>query len=142
MRYEGQIHLVDVPFDMRTGGDLTADLRSGFEARYSEIFFHLQKRREVVLENLRAAAVGRLEKPSLQPIQGSNATHSLGKRAVYFGEWTDAEVYNLNALSPGQRLGGPTLLESEMTTVVVPSGAQALTDLWGNVRISAAERRT
>ena len=139
MRYQGQVHVVDVSFELDGRKDLPDALRRAFEARYSTIFCHLQKGKEVVLENLRVAAAGRLEKPSLPELQERSPARPLGSWPVYFGQWVEAQAFDLEALAPGQRVEGPALLESETTTVVVPPRAAASVDRWGNTWVFAPE---
>jgi N-methylhydantoinase A len=45
----------------------------------------------------------------------------MGRRRVYFskGGWMEAELYRLEAITPGLKHEGPAIVESPFTTVVI-----------------------
>jgi N-methylhydantoinase A len=49
-------------------------------------------------------------------------------------------VYQRRNLRAGQRLDGPTIVEQEDTTTLVPTGFRASVDPYGNLVIEAARR--
>ena len=61
----------------------------------------------------------------------------LPTRSVRFidGDWMEADVYRLEAISQGLVLSGPIVVESDFTSIVVDSGATAWRDGAGNLNI-------
>jgi N-methylhydantoinase A/oxoprolinase/acetone carboxylase beta subunit len=50
------------------------------------------------------------------------------ERRIYLDDWVAAPVYGFDALAPGQRIDGPAVVESAMTTVLLrPGDAAAVT---------------
>jgi N-methylhydantoinase A len=61
-----------------------------------------------------------------------------GGRQVHFGEgggWVDTAVYDRDRLHRGARLDGPAIVEQADSTTVVPPGATAEVDAYGNLII-------
>ena len=53
----------------------------------------------------------------------------LGTRRFYRkGQWVDAQLYRMERLTPGNRIAGPAIVESDATTFVVPSGFETWLD--------------
>ncbi|WP_018633346.1 hydantoinase/oxoprolinase family protein [Neomegalonema perideroedes] len=53
----------------------------------------------------------------------------LGTRKFYRkGEWVDAQLYHMESLTPGNRITGPAIIESDATTFVVPGGFETWLD--------------
>ncbi|MFN8455721.1 MAG: hypothetical protein U0401_13820 [Anaerolineae bacterium] len=50
--------------------------------------------------------------------------------------WRTAEVYNYEALRPGNLITGPAIVESPVTTVVIPSEVEAVVDSFGNLQVN------
>lgn len=52
-----------------------------------------------------------------------------GTRRFYrHKQWVDAQLYQMEALSPGNRITGPAIIESDATTFVVPGGFETWLD--------------
>ncbi len=47
------------------------------------------------------------------------------ERRIYLDEWVAAPVYRFDALAPEQRIAGPAVIESAMTTVLLRPGDTA-----------------
>jgi N-methylhydantoinase A/oxoprolinase/acetone carboxylase beta subunit len=59
-----------------------------------------------------------------------------GRRPGCFGgRPVEMAVYRRGGLAPGSRLAGPAVVEEEASTAVIPPGATATVDRWGNVLI-------
>lgn len=61
-------------------------------------------------------------------------------RRCYFGRavgWQATPVYDGDALIGGNRIAGPALIEETGSTILVPSGARAEVDPFGNYLIHA-----
>ena len=53
----------------------------------------------------------------------------LGTRKFYRkGKWLDAQLYQMETLTPGNRITGPAIIESDATTFVVPEGFETWLD--------------
>ena len=51
--------------------------------------------------------------------------------------WCDAPVFNLEELVPGQTIGGPAIIESSTTTVVLRAddNVEVTDNLWLNILV-------
>ena len=46
-----------------------------------------------------------------------------GKRSIYWkGDWHEAAIYEMDALTPGNRIAGPAVIEHPATTFLLPPG--------------------
>jgi N-methylhydantoinase A len=62
-----------------------------------------------------------LELPVLELTAG--APEPAGRRDAWFdGGWVDTPVHELDALRPGHRVSGPTIVQAAYTTAVIPPG--------------------
>jgi N-methylhydantoinase A len=57
------------------------------------------------------------------------------RRALFEGGWRDVEVFRRQGLPVGFRAAGPTILEEEGATTVVPPGWMVGVDRWGLLRL-------
>jgi len=72
-----------------------------------------------------------------QPVGRRAGVPPRGRRPGCFGgRAVDMAVYRREALGPGSRLRGPVLVEEEASTAVIPPGAAASVDRWGNLVIA------
>ena len=85
-------------------------------------------------------AVGATVKPRLkkQRKAGASSRKALkGTRRAYFtGKkpgWRDAAIYDYARLAAGNVVKGPSIIETEFTTIVVPEGQRAELDEYLNV---------
>ena len=61
-----------------------------------------------------------------------------GQRDVYFEEnkkFVPTRVYDFNKMRPGREFGGPAIIETPVTTVVVNPSDRAAMDQYRNIRI-------
>jgi N-methylhydantoinase A len=137
MRYRRQVHLLTTPVD---DGPLDAELIeraiARFERLYEERYGAESAFREAGIElvGFRLRGTGRVPKPALagEPEGGADAAHAIVKRVL---AWVDAhgavaEVpgYAFDRLAPGNRLAGPAIVWTPITTVVVGDGETAHVD--------------
>jgi N-methylhydantoinase A/oxoprolinase/acetone carboxylase beta subunit len=55
------------------------------------------------------------------------AAAPIAARAIYLDDsWTEAAVFDFDALASGQRITGPAIVESAMTTVLLRRGDAAV----------------
>ncbi len=140
MRYGEQIYEIDVPLDGLdfARDDLMAEIATRFHARHEELFTYSLPDQDAVLVNARLAAIGELPSLPAEPSVSARADAApTGSRRVYFGGWTEAKVFNLEELAPGQSVSGPAIIESATTTVVLRTGdvATATGALWLDVAV-------
>ncbi|HSE87082.1 MAG TPA: hydantoinase/oxoprolinase family protein [Candidatus Binatia bacterium] len=146
MRYRYQVHELNVPFppgtQTITESDMVA-LSELFDDLYEKTFGHGSGYREAGKEILtfRLTAAGLLKKPDVkaEPASKSNGTAALkSERAVYFEEnknFIPTRVYDFNEMRPGMEFGGPAIIETPVTTVVVNPSDRAAMDEYRNIRI-------
>jgi N-methylhydantoinase A len=97
----------------------------------------------VEIANVRLAAVGGVDKPQIahSPLQGDPSAPG-SEREVYFTGhgFVLTPVYWRDALTKGQTVRGPAIVEqADSTTVIVP-GWQSASDAVGNLRLTGAPR--
>ena len=105
---------------------LTSLLADAFHARHAELYTYAMPDQEAVLVNARVAVVGGLPALPREP----DLPHRLpssprSKRRIHLGRWHDVDVYDLEALAPGQVIEGPAIVESATTTVLLRHGDRA-----------------
>jgi len=129
MRYGEQVFEIAVPLDDIDWSvpDPLPQIVERFHRRHEELYTYAMPEQESVLVNARVAVSGVLEElpcePSLPP--GPPAP-PIAKRRVYLDTgWVDAPVYDFDALAPDQRIAGPAIVESAMTTVLLRAGDRA-----------------
>jgi N-methylhydantoinase A len=137
MRYWGQWRSLRVAVDR----DVTSmeELLSLFHAQHEHVYNYRRDTAPVELYRLGVVAVGNTRKAQLEQRPESDAAAKpFATRAVWWEaiRGTDSTpVYNREALSPGSVFNGPAIVEQLDSTVVVPHGCTATTDVWGNLRI-------
>jgi N-methylhydantoinase A len=146
MRYRYQVHELNVPFAPGTAAITESgmeDLSALFDDLYEKAFGEGSGYREAGKEILtfRLAAAGLLKRPDIKPerVAKSDGVAALkGDRDVYFEEnktFVPTRVYNFNKMEPGAEFGGPAIIETPVTTVVVNPGDRAAMDEYRNIRI-------
>ncbi len=146
MRYALQVHEVITPVNVPT--PLTAaglaQVVDGFEALYERRYGKGSAYREAGMEmtQFRVTASGRIPKPRLVPEKpgGTDASAALiGKRDIYVDArqaFAPADIYDFTRLAPGNRLRGPAVVHTPVTTVVLQQGQEAVMDAWRNLKLT------
>ena len=141
LRYVGQYHEVRVdeipetalkPLDLET-------VTAMFHRSHDRMFGYDLAEEETTVElvNVRMTALGRTPKPGLEVRQdaGPDPTAALkGRRPVFepaAAEFVDAPVFDGVLLAPGNALSGPAIVETAVTTILVPAGFDAGIDAVG-----------
>ena len=137
MRYAGQSFELVVPW--APGRDPVAD----FSAAHERAYGHADPAAPVQVVNLRLRACGAPPRPRPEPRPLGSATPPaaarLGRRRMVLeGESVDAPLMQREALEPGNRFAGPALLVEYSSTLLVPAGAEARVDGWGNLILELA----
>ncbi len=146
MRYRYQVHELNVPFASGTATITEPHmeaLSALFDDLYEKAYGHGSGYREAGKEILtfRLTAVGLLKKPDIKAerVSKSDGAAALkGRRDVYFEEnkeFVPTRVYDFNKMGPGTEFGGPAIIETPVTTVVVNPGDLVAMDEYRNIRI-------
>ena len=142
MRYGEQIFEIDVPFTEEDldAPDLLSRLGRAFERRHEQLYTYSLEDQEPVLVNARVATVGLIPVPPGEPsASGSAPAEPRAERRIYVEGWRTAPVYAFSELAAGQVIGGPAIVESDTTTVLLRSGdsASATEERWLDIAVGA-----
>jgi N-methylhydantoinase A len=142
MRYGEQVFEITVPLDDVDWSvpDPLPQITDRFHRRHEELYTYSLPDQDGVLVNARVAVSGILEAPPQEPTLPTGAPAApRGERRIYLDDWVTAPVYDFDRLAPGQRITGPAIVESAMTTVLLRSGDAATTTEQGWLDIAVAE---
>jgi N-methylhydantoinase A len=146
MRHKGQINEVEVMLpERRLKRAFWDDLFDRFYKRYEQLYgggsSYRGAKLEIVTMRLRATAA--TPRPKLSAARGQSAkidpAANRGKRKIY---WADLKksvptpIWDGALLAPGNRIKGPTVVETAYTTVVVHPGRTLRVDAYGNFEIT------
>ena len=140
-RYENQEHSVEIQLPegsigAKTLAKIAEDFHQAYEREYT---YRLDAPIEFVGVHLVAfAEVGKL-KPTKLPKTGRKVAQAKkGQRKVNFAleGIHNSDIYDGHLLEPGMKFGGPAIIETSGTTMVVHPGNQVQIDDYGNVHIS------
>jgi N-methylhydantoinase A len=148
MRFRRQTYGVEIllPWD-RLDEARVMELGRLFEEKYEDLYGVGSgfARAGMEIHALRVDAVGQVTKPSLSrsASASTDAAEALkATRPAYFdGSFIDSPVYEQELLGGGASVFGPAIIESRLTTIVVPPGYRASVDDYRNVVITAAEKQ-
>jgi len=146
VRYEGQSYELNVPVDRNglqptlTDADITT-IMARFHDLHRRIFAYGSTDEPVEFINLRVAAVGKVPEVRLARQNRGGLDPSAarkGERPVYFFGlgFVPTAIYERRLLSPGNVVAGPCLVEEPVSTTVIPPGAQATVDDYGNLLVT------
>jgi N-methylhydantoinase A len=139
IRFRGQTHHLDVPVDDRPF-DVEAFKRttSAFERQYETLFGHGASYSGAGYEilSVRVTGTGALPPPVLTTVGDDLAP--VKSRKVVFDDPSKAvetTIYRTTFPKSGARVSGPCIIEFPGQSVVVPPGAQADADQFGNLHV-------
>jgi N-methylhydantoinase A len=145
LRYQGQMHTVNVPIEYPIVS--VEQIARRFGETHQRVNGYVMES-PVELLSLRLAATGR---PDDRRGTGPGAASDEGRqpaakapRSVYFDEfesYVSTPVVNRRTLRPGTRLTGPVVIEEETATTLVLPGDAAQCDAAGNVVIEIGGAR-
>jgi N-methylhydantoinase A len=131
MRYRGQSYELRVPFP----GPSVEAVSAAYDKAHLQRYGFATEGAPCEIVNLRLVAVGSAEKPALpfaEP-EEREAPPCLQQRVRAEGRWTECRVIDRDALLPGHRLAGPSLLFQADTTTWLPPGWHGEVDGWGSL---------
>jgi N-methylhydantoinase A len=143
LRYRRQVHEVTTPVHATTPLDAAglAQLVDDFESLYERKFGKGSAYREAGIEMtiFRLTASGVMQRPRLpkEPEGAADASAAkIGRRPIFVearGALADADIYDFAKLSPGNRLPGPAVIHTPITTIAVQQGQAARMDGYRNI---------
>lgn len=144
LRYVGQFNEVEVD---SPGGPVTRlsieAVGEAFHRKHEETFAFAMPGRQIEVVYLRVRAIAATPAIQLREIaSGPESVDGARKadRRCYFGRaigWRLTPVYDGDALAGGNKIAGPALIEEAGSTILVPNGARAEVDPFGNYLIQA-----
>lgn len=145
MRHKGQINEVEVLLpEGRLKGVFEETLRDRFTERYEQLYGHGSSYRGARIEivTLRLRASSPTPRPALKRARSMTARIARdalrGSRDIWWPEKRRAlrtPIYDGARLVPGNRVKGPTVVETTDTTIVVHPGRSLRVDAFGNFEI-------
>jgi N-methylhydantoinase A len=130
LRYRGQFNEISVELARESlmNWDLT-DILAKFHARHDQLYGYSLADQPTVVEmiSVRVRGIGLTPKPAtvIEPDHGPACGRARkGRRPIWLPNreaFHDVDVYDGDALTHGNRVTGPAIVESVNTTIVVPS---------------------
>jgi len=144
MRYGEQVFEIAVPLDDGAQGvDWSVDnplpqIVERFHRRHEALYTYAMPEQESVLVNARVTVAGILDELPREPnLPPAPSAPSFATRAIYLdGDFTQAPVFDFDALAPTQQIAGPAIIESAMTTVLLRRGDTAKVTALGWLEIT------
>lgn len=141
-RFQGQLHEIQASLPDDLGAMQLEEFRARFKARYRELYHYVPDHSPIELLTWRVRVSGKRPpvKPARLPRSGADAAPAgKGERRAYFvqlGEFVATPVYDRYRLRAGMEFEGPAIVEERESTIVVPPGARASVDDYGNVHLT------
>lgn len=143
-RYTDQVWEIEVPLPTARfeGPEDVEALKQRFNAVHDDLFAVSDDSSEVEVVTWRARVRCPLRTaPLISPARDQSRDASARRRA-YFGDggWVDASVRPVDSLAADELIQGPALVESPVTTIVIPPGATALMSSSGSLLVTPGTR--
>lgn len=143
LRYHGQSFelTLEVPAGPLYPEGLAA-LEQDFHQAHRQKYGSGRENSVVELVALRSSALARLTGTSVSlelgktAYSGEGATPSRWREVVFQGKTVSTPVYRRQAVTFGQKIEGPAIIEQEDTTTLIWPGMRARPDKWGNLIIN------
>ena len=143
MRYGEQVYEIDVPLD---DVDLRADdaldaIKRAFEARHETLYTYALPAQPPVLVNARVSIVGALPAPPNEPTAAcGTAAAPSSRRRIHLDGDQEVPVYRFDALTSGQIVSGPALIDADTTSVLLRPGdtASVTPTRWLDIQVPTA----
>lgn len=141
VRYVGQEHAISVPVPAALFADPAAALtllRADFEAAYTATFGHSNPEEAIEISTLRLRATGRtsLDAAKLLAAADTNELAPTPARVatvIFNGTPRETRFINRSAMTKGEVVAGPCIVEEGTCTTVVPPDFTATIDAIGNL---------
>lgn len=145
LRYARQVHEVTTPVRGKTPLDqaslsaLIDDFEELYERKYGKGSAYREAGVEMTM--FRLTARGKLERPEFKPLplEGADASHArIGRRPIFVDArdgMVEADIFDFNKFRPGNRIVGPAVIQTPITTIVVQDAQHAHMDELRNIII-------
>lgn len=138
LRYRRQTHVLTLSVGQgRVTRRLLDDVVERFEEVFARVFGHASTFAsagiEAVTFRVTAAGTESVQRPSGTP---GDAHAQPGTRPVFFGEWLNTPVHEMDGLRSGTTVRGPAVIDGVGTTLVVHPGQHATVDEFGDVTLT------
>jgi N-methylhydantoinase A len=142
IRYRGQTHHLDIPVDADVFDHAAFErLTKLFEQQYEALFGRgaAFSKAGYELLSVRAVGIGALPPPTLAT-KGDPMKLTATRRVVFSDALNpvEAAVYRTSFPEANASIAGPAIVEFPGQSVVVPPGARASTDQFGNIHVTLA----
>jgi N-methylhydantoinase A len=139
VRYDGQAHELNIEV---TPGRLDKETISRtFVERYEQTWAYSPSERPIQLVNLRVTAIGKGSRLELPTIANGGRTLNqalMARQPVCFaGVVRETSIYRRDLLPAGATFKGPSIVEEDGSTTVIPPDWTAEVDPFGNIIIEA-----
>jgi N-methylhydantoinase A len=145
LRYSLQVHEVVTPvkasgpLDSTDLAEVVRDFEALYEGRYGKGSAY--RAAGIEMTQFRLSARGIIDKPAFEPQKLADADPKralCGTREVYLSSsnrFETANIYSFDDLRPGNRIQGPAVIHTPITTIVVQGGQSAHMDALRNIVI-------
>jgi N-methylhydantoinase A len=145
LRFENQEYTitVDLAHDWQDAGAILAGARAQFVASHLRLYGHGDPAANLEQVSVRCRAIGRVRAPDIARIPAQGKVAVPGSRPVYFhgaGGAIETWIFERAALSPGQKLSGPAIVNEWTMTTVIPPNWSCLCDEYGNLILEPSDR--
>ena len=145
LRYRRQLNelAISVPVKTYDENDIL-EIMEIFDRKYDEVYGEGSAYREsgVELISITVDAIGKTSKPTLRVYkeEGASPKDALkGSREVFFTnpvrDFFNTDLYEYDLLRPGNVIEGPSVIETRITTIIIPPKKVAKVDKYMNVEI-------
>lgn len=142
VRYRGQGYELNVPFNALAPTEAIAVFHRMHQQRYG----FCDVKRPVEIVNLRLRMIAESEPyspPQREPVPGDGGGACYAERDVWFEEgFIATRLYRREGLVPGDCIRGPAMITEYTSATVLPPGARAEVDAFGNLVITFEEEPT
>jgi N-methylhydantoinase A len=129
-----------VPVAALAGPDDLAELTRRFHEAHHRRYGHMAQAEAVEIVNFQVTGVGVIPKPPLQQFEHGAAMspEPAATRQAWFGagESVALPVFRRDALSPGDTIEGPAVIEEKTSTTILYPGQRAQIDSFLNIDIT------
>jgi len=140
LRYQGQSYEINTPVPS-TPVFVKADIDQTvkrFHELHQKLYSYCEPHDTVEFVNVRVRAIGKtktIDFSSSVSSEGDAMAALKGTRRVYFeGEgFVETPIYERDLMIPGTAVDGPVIVEEPMSSTLVPLGARATIDKYGNI---------
>lgn len=145
LRYRRQVHQIltpmrgNPPFDANALAQLVDDFEQLYERRYGRGSAFRGAGVELVVFRVKARGVIQPPSPMPEPLGGADASGArMGSRRIFVdaaGAMAPADIYDFSRLAPGNKIAGPAVVHTPITTIVVQSGQTGHLDGYRNFSV-------